>query len=186
MTADLSAFELLSLTLQHFFFPDLNELCIIFSYIVVLHLEIQVSQSKQLSISAVVTQAYWEHHFTDCEEKLVLQGNILQFITIRTCVFLSLWFHREKSMCLFISLSPTLPTSAQQVIDLCRILMLRVQVSSHYICWSDKGTLKTSEMVHKGSFGESYEKRTSMAFPAATGFVPKALQYKVCTIVIEA
>lgn len=38
----------------------------------VLHLEIQVSQSKQLSISGASTQTNWERHFADCKEKLHL------------------------------------------------------------------------------------------------------------------
>lgn len=124
-----------------FYFYDFNQLCIIFSCIVVLHLEIQVPQSKQLGISAASTQIYWEQHFADCEEKLVLQGDVMLFITIRTCVFLSLQFHKEKSMCLFTSapLSPILPAPVhQQVINLCQMLVLRGALLNHYTAWSDK------------------------------------------------
>ena len=67
----------------------------------------------------------------------MLQGDVLLFIAIRTFVFLTLQFHKEKSMCLFTS-APLSPIPAhQQVINLCQMLVLRGVLLSHYTGWSD-------------------------------------------------
>lgn len=44
---------------------DISQLCIIFSCIVILHLKIQILQSKQPSLSVVNTQTHEDYHFAD-------------------------------------------------------------------------------------------------------------------------
>ena len=126
-------FDALAFLFLKFYLYDLNQLCIIFSCIVVLHLEVQVPQNKQLSISAASTQTYWEPHFADCEEKLVLQGDVF-----------AIYHHQDLSTSeppvsprkiyvsphLLLFLQSCL-TPGHQVINLCQMLVLRGVLLTH-------------------------------------------------------